>query len=388
MWHPPESLRDIARSVIFLMLPSIAILFLVLEFTARAFFPVSDVPDVIFDADLGNHFSPNQGGVYISGLHSEIQAKYRINNEGWNSPYDYVRNRATGGSRIAVIGDSYVEALQVDYDQSFPYILENELREKHPDCLIGAYSFGHSGASLAQYIKVAQYAAKRHSPDVIIVNVVHNDFLESLAGMGRVDNWSVRPVGTTFEFVPPHVMPTLGVKRVLRQSAIVRYLLINARILERFYGVKRLLEDAENLEANIDSDIFDLRRKNDLMERMVGFLLNELTVDADGIPIVVVMDGNRQAIYKGEDPFNTRSFGLNKLVGRQAEKHGISFIDLTQWFAEDWHREGKKFDWDIDNHWNRRGHEITALAIAELLNRREPEFCPEEAISASSQIFP
>ena len=77
-------------------------------------------------------YQPNQDGVYR--IKNEIEATYNINSAGWNSSYDYYREEKTAGKyRIAVVGDSYVEALQVQFDQSLAEQLEAEAYGRFED---------------------------------------------------------------------------------------------------------------------------------------------------------------------------------------------------------------------------------------------------------------
>jgi len=118
--------RALAR-VALLTVPSLLLLLLLFEVLARLVLPVSDVPDVRFDDELGNHFVADQRGVYVKGPRSEIRARYRINDDGWNAERDCVPAASFPGETIAVIGDSFVEAFQVDVDANFAARLEKSL---------------------------------------------------------------------------------------------------------------------------------------------------------------------------------------------------------------------------------------------------------------------
>jgi hypothetical protein len=43
--------------------------------------------------------------------------------DGTALPIDYLSLKREDVKRIAVIGDSYIEAFQVDIDKSYPYVL-------------------------------------------------------------------------------------------------------------------------------------------------------------------------------------------------------------------------------------------------------------------------
>ena len=93
-----------------------------------------------------------------------------INNEGWNNEIKYIQNKTN--YRIAIIGDSYVEAFQVDVNESFPSLLQINF----PD--IEVYSFGISGSPLSNYYQMIKYVSKKFNTDLYIINMVNNDYDE------------------------------------------------------------------------------------------------------------------------------------------------------------------------------------------------------------------
>ena len=91
----------------------------------RLVWPASDVPANAF-VDGVVRYAANQRGVWR--VRDEIAAPYRINVQGWNSGVgDYAVARRPGAARIAMVGDSFVEALQVPFDRSLGERLAAEL---------------------------------------------------------------------------------------------------------------------------------------------------------------------------------------------------------------------------------------------------------------------
>src|SRR5262249_7132862 len=90
---------------------------------------------------------------------------------------DYQVERQPGIPRIAVIGDSFVEALQVPHDRSMGERLAGLLALGGGH--IEVYRFGIGGAPLSQYLSMAERGVVLYRPDWIIVIIVHNDFDES-----------------------------------------------------------------------------------------------------------------------------------------------------------------------------------------------------------------
>ncbi len=369
----PAKIRLAALNFIRLTLPAMVILVSALEILARVALPVSDCPTVTFHPFFGNHFTPNQQGTYIKGIDSEIKAAYSINSEGWNSPVEYAHSKPGGIFRIAVIGDSFVEALQVDIDKSYPYLMEKQLNrssrnfaKKARPVRFQVYTFGHSGANLVQYLNVLRRISVTFKPDLIIVNITHNDFKESLYERGRIDYWSARQIADSFKEVPPTPTRGLRLRRSARNSALVRYLVINLSIQERI----RYLYNASGLRArgyaaNISGSDVDLFGDGLLLRDLLVYVFRNMKYIAEHADsaVLLIMDGNRQAIYRGESPYHSTPFRLNAAATNVAREIDIPIIDLTETFERNWADRRHPFDWKCDGHWNHHGHGVVANAV-------------------------
>lgn len=109
-----------------LVFASIIACLLILEFVVFRFLLLpSDVP--ANDAGDGIvRYVANQIGTWRE--RNEIAAPYAINAQGWNSGAgDYSETRKSGRMRIAIVGDSFVEALQVAHTRSVGEQLSQEL---------------------------------------------------------------------------------------------------------------------------------------------------------------------------------------------------------------------------------------------------------------------
>ena len=168
-------LRELRQNLL-LAGASLLVFFLVCELVVFRFvLPATDMPENAF-AEGVIRYAPEQTGVYRIG--DEIEAPYRINEDGWNSGIsDYREERSPGVGRIAVIGDSYVEAFVVPFDASFAELTQKGLGAR--DCPVEVYRFGISGAPFSQYLHVLQREALDFRPDWVVVSLIHNDFTES-----------------------------------------------------------------------------------------------------------------------------------------------------------------------------------------------------------------
>lgn len=323
----------------------------------------SDAPDIFFNQELGNVYVSGQTGQYIKGKNQEINAKFRINNAGYNSPHNYSKQKDSNVYRIAVIGDSFIEALQVDNDKSYPYILESILNEK---TLIGkgveVYTFAHSGSNLIHYKHLITSAALDFKPDLIIVTVVENDFRESIYGNNRKDNWSVNFTNGSPIEEPPRMVNNLWLKRLLSKSALVRYLVINIDLINTSSILNKLFY-AETRQFTEQSVQWNQEVTNKLTDYVAGEFAQLAKVN--NFQLLFVLDTNRKEIYENKNFEEAEHHKLNSTLKESLKKFNNPSIDLHEVFNTAWEKDKKRFDWEFDDHWNEYAHQIIANKVAE-----------------------
>jgi hypothetical protein len=138
-------------------------------------------------ADLGirvaNHWFPYfycydqyRGWGLNPGAHGrykrEGESYVRINSDGFRGP-DYPKAKPPGVVRVAVIGDSYAEAIQVDENKTFTAVTGRELA----DCpllkgkRVEAMNFGVDVYGTAQELITLQRKVWAYSPDIVVLAI-------------------------------------------------------------------------------------------------------------------------------------------------------------------------------------------------------------------------
>src|SRR5262245_36784387 len=326
----------------------------------------SDVPENAFANGLVR-YAPHQSGIWR--VRNEIAAPYAINKQGWNSGVgDYAIERKPGVMRVAVVGDSMVEALQVPHDRSLGEQLTTELSPERP---IEVYRFGISGAPLSQYLNMIEREVLLYRPDWIVVVLVHNDFDEMFRFVqGRYTSSFLKlkvAGGKVVEEVPPTPWQP-GVVDSLRRTAIGRYMYYRWQV--RIGAIRDLFlpsaqAAAGSYEANIDvaavlRELPAVRAATDhVFARMAG-------VQKGGPRLLLAMDGVRGALYENSP---SHALALNRLSAELARKHGLKFIDLHSVFRTEWNATRRPFEFAADGHWNEYGHAVAARAVARAIEQ-------------------
>lgn len=342
---------------------SFIVILVLVEVILRLFLPVADIPKAYYDDQVGSHLAPNQSGTWYVGALGEVNGDYHINAAGWNSPHEYITEKPEGTLRVAVIGDSFIEALSVDIDdEALMAILEQKLQGS-PACSeydqIEVYAFAYSGAALSQYLNMMRYASETYNPDVYIISIIHNDFEESFYNFSDHHHFLQYKTDDEGNFVetPPEAWTPSKIRRFSRNFALVRYIWINLRgqYVPGVQGIFRGGNEEEEEELLIDDDT---------MQDFVTFILGEYQqiAEEDGADLFLVMDADREAIYNNHEP-DPDLYKYNMMVDNSTQELGIDLVDLTTLFTEDYAQNHQHFDFHSDYHWNIYAHEMVANVV-------------------------
>jgi hypothetical protein len=137
------------------------------------------------DASRGYALQPGIEGWY----RKEGEAFVRINGEGLRDR-EHAKRKPAGTLRIAVVGDSYAEAFQVEREKAFWSVLERRLAECR--ALAGrpveVINFGVSGYGTAQELLTLREKVWDYSPDVVLLAVTtNNDVLDNSRALKQTD---------------------------------------------------------------------------------------------------------------------------------------------------------------------------------------------------------
>jgi hypothetical protein len=343
-----------------LLLGSVVLFLAFCEFVVFRFvLPGSDTPINAF-VDGVVRYAPDQAGVWR--VRDEIAAPYRINGQGWNSGIgDYAVARRPGVERIAVVGDSFVEALQVAWDRSVGEQMATRLTAAGRPAEV--YRFGISGAPLSQYLQMIRREVGRYRPDWIVVLIVHNDFDESYKlKKGRYTSsflkLRVSDGRVTGEIPPLPWQP--DALDWLRRTATARFFVYRWQIRPEL--PVRLLLPAAHAATAANTDIGAVMSEPENVAAVTDFVFGEIdkAARAIGARLLLTMDADRQAIYSGN---HSQASALNRLVSETAARRHIPFLDLEPVFRAEWRAQHRRFEFASDGHWNEYGHDVAAAAI-------------------------
>lgn len=399
------------------ILLGLAIIPIILEIGLR-FFPVFSGMPVNRTSEVYS-FTPNVTIQRSSNWDMSNARKRQVNNVGFISDQAY--DSAAKTPLIAIVGDSYIEAMQVDYRDT---VEANLLAKCAPNARV--YSFGAQFAPLSQYLSWVKYASQTYHPQIMVVNIVGNDFDESLLSHQIETNAGGVPGMQFYDLSRESPrMITVPFKQegwltqVLRHSVLAQYLVRNvgvvnlvndyrnginpwansgnqskqdvntsnkatAELTSQDSQVVAVKKDADStrvgkIEKGISSAgsnpseyVGNARRayssqKLQLSKKAVDTFLSQLPEAAHLPPgdIVITVDAERPLIYTSAGQQDLTSFFsvMRGYLIQRARAQGFIVVDLRPAMIKKFEISGEQFEFSDDNHWNANGHRLMAKEL-------------------------
>lgn len=352
----------------------VSLLFLLGEIAIRI---LTDPPLFIADPQFGSILRPNNKTRYIQ---RDVNQQIITNQFGFHDE-NYTLEKPPGTYRILVIGDSYMEALQVSIEETFSKQLQQYLNNWIQDYTIQTINMGKSGrGSLEEYL-VLRLLGWKFEPDMVIVAFVMNDVRDDKNASQQI---LLDEKGVPLQFKTEGISSLpLSWKRLLHRSHLCYFFLERLSIL---YQNRKKVSLAKN-KGEIDNpppipqdDHFNILRQDytdetdsawDITRRTLT-LLNEECRER-GVPfILMVIPAESQfhtritpttEYWKLEKPSEKPQKILTEL-GKQADFHVVDLLptfktipDLPIHFEE--------------GHWNQKGHRYAAREVADYILQHE-----------------
>jgi len=363
------------------------------------------------DQSRGYALRPQVEGWY----RKEGEAYIRINSDGLRD-HEHSLMKPQGTLRIAVLGDSYPEALSVSMEEAFWSVMEGKLRECEGSAgkKIEVINFGVSGYGTAQELLTLREEVWKYSPDLVLLTVTtNNDITDNSRELKKIDI-------PYFIYKDNHLTLDDSFKNsrafLLRQSRISRlgvWLRDHSRlvqaVIQGHHGLKILLASwrarhsrggqtqrspaKENADLGHKSDLFSRAEElgtdnliylepgnavwNDAW-RVTEGLIQEMRdeVTAKGAKYVVVTLSNGPQVLPNPDSRENfkKWFGITDLfypdnrIKSFCMREGIPVLTLApelQEFAERNKTFLHGFGKNVGNgHWNATGHRVAGELIA------------------------
>lgn len=301
----------------------------------------------------------------------------RINSAGWRDRERRLQKPA-GEYRVAVLGDSYVEAFQVELDSTFVALAERELSRRlaRP---VEVLNFGRAGMTQSEELLVLERDVLRWNPDVVVlVFVPQNDIAD--VDRATTDN-PLRPffrVGPGDSLVlDASFRETREFQAKVRANAAKQRSALVSLVAERFnaWRLARRRSRAPDAAREGVTGALTLCTATPSPRFASNYVLcKRLVAEAAarcrrrGVGFVLaaapwVYRPDAVEGYRRADPTFAPHFFDDDLAA-WADSTGIEYLGLQRPFERRYAESGERLHWD---HWNYAGHRVAGRKLARRL---------------------
>ena len=366
---------------------------LIAEIVTRIINPATNSLPTIYDYEIGVRLQPG----YIGICNKEGLSHFSINSEGWRD-IERSAKKSKGIFRIAVVGDSYIEALQVERDKMFSSQLENMLNSGSPKAAYEVIPFGISGFDTAQAYLTIVHKIIKYQPDLIIYAFVSGNDLRD--GVREIADYPWKPY---FIFKNGNLTLDDSYKKFIFDKEsnwrrpLVLFLRKNSKFIEYLMYVTypRLKtiwameeENSVNLNERGLSSIKHIYRRpteNELYYKAWAITeclilkMAEFARANNSRFMVFGVDNSNQVDSPKPLPAGYDLYYPEHRLTKFAADKGLYYLPLAQDFANINKEAGVIFHGSKEHpggHWNETGHYYAALKVCEYLKTKPDLLCP------------
>jgi hypothetical protein len=338
-----------------------------------------------YDRERGWGLDPGAEGTYGREGGSFV----RINHDGFRGP-DYARTKAPDTIRVAVLGDSYVEAIQVPETLTFTAVVGRELSQcpRLKGRRVEALNFGVDGYGTAQELITLQRRVWAYSPEVVVLAIfLGNDIRNNSVAL---EGDRCRPFfaldGNGLKLAGPLINSDS-----FRLWCAARFGYRDARLLELFGDAWEILKNhrgaptaEEPAERAINYDIYKpptdavWRDAWDVTERLIVAVNNE--VKAHGAIFLAVTEDTGIQVWPIANVTERFAHHLgapdlfypDRRIAALGQREGFAVLTLAQPLQQ-YAIKNQVFLHGFSNtppgsgHWNKLGHAEAGRLIAQRL---------------------
>jgi hypothetical protein len=346
------------------------------------------------DLLTGVKLRPNAEGLY----RKEGEAYVSINSDGLRDR-EHTKTKPANTIRIAVLGDSYAEALQVPVEKTFWSIMEKELNkcQQFSGKDVEVINFGVSGHGTTQELLTLRHRVWDYSPDIVVLTVTTgNDISDNSKELKKVNYIPYfvhngkglaldKSYLTSFEYRLRNSWAARIGYRIINNSRVMQILNEGRNIIRTYKLTKERQDVAKNLgnkELGLDDMIYKepsdpvwkeawniteeviVQMKKEVNEKGSYFLVATLTNPMQVNPSSSVRDAFMKQLGVHDLFYPERRI---RALGEQKGFNVLNLAPILQAHAEmqNINLHGFKNTNIGGGHWNENGHLFGGKLIAE-----------------------
>jgi lysophospholipase L1-like esterase len=357
---------------------------------------------------------PVVGVAHIPGVRSrresEGQPWIRINRDGLRGP-ETTLEPPRGTYRIALLGDSFIEAFEVPYQNTVGEVIERRLSALR-GTPVEVLNFGVGGYGTAQELLTLRHKVWKYSPDLVLLAVTTgNDISDNYRPLKRseyvpyyVYQGDSLVLDSTFLDTPGYRSRAVWTRRLL---SVVQHSRV-AQVVNRVRHLRRKSERQRDNAGDIPDDELGLRDEVHLppatpawreawrvTEGLLGRMRDECRARSTPFAVVTLTRGIQVTPEREKKQRFLRELGAGDLYYAErrlaafGEREGIPVLNLAPTMASQAETRQVYFHAYGEvpgiGHWNDQGHraagELIAAWLARAVTPDGPEPSPRQALA-------
>ncbi|MCI0415235.1 SGNH/GDSL hydrolase family protein [bacterium] len=317
-----------------------------------------------------------------AGLIKEFAVPCRWNSYGFNDR-EYIFENPLDHFRIVLLGDSFVEALEVPLEKSFHKMLEKKLNARGFRRKYEVIALGRSGNGPRRNYLWLQKLGMKYRPDLVIMEFLPtNDIVDDFNPLRlRRD----RQIEKFREFSPLIDQPPIYVP----DSQILKHSKLFPAIVQSFLNLKfRFFRSSLPDKEQIPLQYFVYAANYEpIWKQAWKMTLNhikntrDLSVSGQSDFLLVFFDERFKLSREGTQlllktypamaKFKWDFDHPSKVLTHFSQRNGIRFLSLEPLLQEEYQTNKIPLHYEYDGHWNEAGHKVAAGKIYDYLIRNE-----------------
>lgn len=317
------------------------------------------------------------------------------NSSGFNDK-EFQKDKPENVFRIAIIGDSQVESLQVPLNKTWHKLLEDRLNVEfeRSEGKIEVYAFGHSGnGQMLNYLYLKKYALN-YNPDLIIdLFLVENDFRDDSFELTEKHVSQTGDTGAYLKIIPkldeggnvdfkaaesellkPEQKPKLLIREIAKKSTLATWLYQKYKLAKSNFYNRQIIKQGSQREIDKIPVDYQVLLKNYpkvweeawKIEKQLILAINKATTDASA-KFLLITSGGASRVHREDlkaDYIEQLDFDKpEKIFWEFTNQNHIPYLALTPVLRERALETNQKIMFSCDGHWNDTGHQWVAEAI-------------------------
>lgn len=309
----------------------------------------------------------------------------RFNNHGYRDK-DRTLKKPSDVYRIAMLGDSFIEALQVELEHTFFSLTEDKLNGNHSK-QTELINFGRSGSTQTEELLILRNKVMKFSPDMVLLFFFPGNDIKEVSS--KTVSGSLRPFYQISQkdelvldtsFTESSIYKIKSSINIFKQnSALISLLATRYNAYKQARGRNNLKTEVTEISPDALDSYLTLCTENPDETYSTNYQLNKRLIKTiaeyckdHGVKFMLVTLDTQAYVKDLEEKYiladpTFNSYFFEDDMKNFANSLNIEYLGIQRIFAKHNKDTSTLLHWGKWGHWNYEGHKVVALALTRKL---------------------